>query len=724
MKQISQNYKTGEIKVQEVVEPLLKSRGILVETSFSVVSLGTEGMKAREGKLSYVGKAKARPDQVKKVVQSVQQQGLWSTYRKVINKLDSLTPLGYSTSGIVKAVADDVTDFRVGDRVACAGVGYANHSEVNFVPSKLAVKIPQGVKMEDAAFSTVGAIAMQGYRQANMQLGEVAFVVGLGLLGQILVQILSAAGIKVLGCDLDKKKCELARQHGAEYAVHPTDEELLSFISKATNGKGIDCSFITAGGNSNGPAELAVQIARDRGKVVVIGKSKMDLDWKDYYEKELEIKYSRSYGPGRYDANYEERGIDYPIGYVRWTENRNIESFLYLLDKAVISFDKLISKKYSFEEAPDLYDKLAKGENIGIGVLFDYKVDEGKREETINKPSRVFEKTDLAVLGVIGAGNYASSMLLPFLKQNSDVVLHTVNTTASLTGENAKLKFGFKYHSTDVNATLNNEEINSILIATRHKTHASFVAAALKANKSVFVEKPLALNQAELELIRKSIVESGNDRIQVGFNRRFSRAVKKLADFWKERKSTIFTANYRVHAGQMDDGSWYLDSSEGTRFLGEGGHFIDTISYIFDSRPVSVYAQTMSGGGEMSDNVDNVSAIITYQNGSVANLQYLTQGGDKVPKEYLEVHGNGKTAILDNFTKVYYYDKSTTKKLSLGVVDKGQKIELKEFINSVRGISDFPISIDELFDTTLTTIAIQKSFQESRLVNIAEFWNE
>ncbi|MEM6816013.1 MAG: bi-domain-containing oxidoreductase, partial [Bacteroidota bacterium] len=667
----------------------------------------------------------ARPDQVKKVIQSVQQQGLWATYSKVMNKLDSLTPLGYSTSGIVEAVGNGITEFKVGDRVACAGAGYANHAEVNFVPSNLAVKIPKNVDLEEAAFSTVGAISMQGFRQSNMQLGEIACVIGLGLIGQILVQILNASGIRVIGLDLDPSKCELAKKHGVEIAMHPSDDELMPTIEKATKGRGIDCIFITAGGTSNGPAELAVQIARDRGQVIVVGKTKMDLDWKDYYEKELEVKFSRSYGPGRYDQLYEEGGIDYPIGYVRWTENRNIESFLYLLDKKLICLNKLISNRFSFNNAPELYERLASGDNIGIGVLFDYRKTALETKSTVASDSQTtYIKKDLVSLAVIGVGNYASSVLIPYLRKNSAVNLHTVNTTSSLTGEGAKVKFGFQNHSTDVDSTLAEPDINSILIATRHKTHAKFVASALRANKSVFVEKPLAINQTELEEVRNAIAESGNSRLQVGFNRRFSNAIQLIANNWSSRKSILFTASYRVHAGKMDKGSWYLDASEGTRFIGEGGHFIDTLSYILEARPVSVFAQSLSHDHSTYDDFDNMSAIIKYDNGSVATLQYLTKGGNKLPKEYFELHGGGKSAVMNNFQSVQFYDNKSSKKKSLRVIDKGQKKELDEFILATKGDKSFPFSIDELFDTTLTTLAIHKSLQEARLIYLSEFWDE
>ena len=372
MKQISQNYKNGKIQLERVTLPALKSNGVLVKTLFSVISSGTEGMKVREGKMNYLQKAKARPDQVKKVIQSVNQQGFWNTYQKVMNKLDSLTPLGYSLSGRVIAVGAGAEEFQVGQLVACAGAGYANHGEVNFIPKNLTVPIPDEVSPEHAAFATIGAIAMQGYRQSSIQLGETACVIGLGLIGQILVQILNAAGIQVLGIDISENRCTLANSCGAVFSCTPHEPSLVQHVMRHTQNLGVDCIFITAGGNTNQPVEISASIARDRARIVDVGKTKLDLPWNSYYEKELEVVFSRSYGPGRYDANYEEKGIDYPVGYVRWTERRNIQSFIDLLAKKSISLDPIIAEVFDFEQAEKVYNDLAEGKQNGLGLLFRY----------------------------------------------------------------------------------------------------------------------------------------------------------------------------------------------------------------------------------------------------------------------------------------------------------------------------------------------------------------
>ncbi len=722
---ISQNYKTGKISIKDSSLPTLKNGGVLVQTSYSLISAGTEGMKVREGKMNYLEKAKARPDQVKKVLESVRQQGLWSTYQKVINKLDSLTPLGYSTSGIIVEVGAGADGLQIGQRVACAGAGYANHAEINFVPKNLVVPIPENVSTEHAAFTTVGAIAMQGYRQAEMQLGEVACVIGLGLLGQLLVQILKASGVHVIGVDISQERCDLAQKSGAESAYHPDDQSLHGAMKRLSRGFGADVIFITAGGSSNGPTELAVQLARDRARVVDIGKTKLDLSWKDYYEKELDVRFSRSYGPGRYDPNYEEKGIDYPIGYVRWTERRNMESFLDLIASNKIDLNLILSKVYSFDDAEEVYQKLADGNLGGIGVLFKYNE---VNLNTSTVPKNKFETPTGKVkieaplkIGTIGAGNYASSMLLPHLKDHKDVRLVQVATATPLSAENAKDKFLFEEITTDYKSMLARPDIDAVIIATRHKAHAQMTIDGLRAGKAIFVEKPLAIQLSEVEAIHSAIVETQNERLQVGFNRRFSPLVIKMKETLNQVQGPLMIT-YRVHAGQMDASSWYLDNDEGSRFIGEAGHFIDVISYLTNSQAISVYAKTLSPAKLNKDDLDNLSVIITYQDGSIGNLLYLTQGDNKVPKEYVEVFGGGLTLQLNNFEKLNIYSKGKLKTISSSRIDKGQKNEMSAFVNAILNNTEMPISIDSLINTTLVTLGADLSIKNNTAINILDFW--
>ena len=725
MKQVSQNYKTGAIRLEQTNVPAVRGGGVLVRTHYSVVSAGTEGMKVKEGKMSYLGKARARPDQVKKVLNTLRQQGLAATYQKVMNKLDKLTPLGYSLSGDVIAVGAGAEEFHIGQRVACGGAGYANHAEVNFAPKNLVVPIPDSVSTKHAAFATVGAIAMQGFRQAEMQLGETACVVGLGLLGQLLVQILRAAGVQVIGVDIVEARCELALKCGAAAAVRPDDPRLRNVVGRMTDGHGADAVFITAGGSSNGPLELAVEIARDRARIVDIGKTKLDLPWNDCYMKELDLRFSRSYGPGRYDPHYEEQGIDYPIGYVRWTERRNMASFLDLVADKHVQLDSIITSVRSFDEAEHVYQELADGKGDSLGTVFEYAHGEEHQKHlpvvaAASAGAGRSPADGVVRLGVIGAGNYASTMLLPHLKANRAVVLNGVATASGLSGQDAMRKFGFQRATTNHKDLLESPEVDAVIIATRHSAHARMVVEAIQAGKAVYVEKPLALNLDEVKLIRKAIVEADNDRLMVGFNRRFAPAVSDIATRFKKLQAPM-TIHYRIHAGQLESGSWYLDRKEGSRFVGEGGHFIDTISFISGSRPVTVFAQSLRPDKPTADDLENVAVAIQYENGSVGNILYLTQGGPKSPKEYLEVFGGGMTAQLHNFESVIYYEGDRSSK-SRWRVNKGQKEEMDAYIECVRSAKPMPISLTELIDTTLATLAVVESLKTATPIHLADLY--
>ena len=489
MKQIAQNYKTGEISLLDVPVPACKPGGVLVRSDFSLISMGTETMKIHESKLSLIGKARARPDQVKKVMETVAQLGPVATYQKVMNRLDSYTPLGYSLAGVVVAVGAGADEFKVGQRVACGGNQFALHAEYNWVPRNMCVAVPEGVAPLHAAFTTVGSIAMQGFRQSDARLGETACVIGLGLVGQILVQILRAAGVQVLGIDVAKDRCDLATLGGAIACGMPGDtsfDAMKTRLLALTSGAGADCIFLTAGGNTNQPVEVAAELARDRARIVDIGKCRLDLPWNAYYGKELDVRFSRSYGPGRYDPNYEERGIDYPIGYVRWTERRNMECILGLLAAEKLNFDVITSDVVAFDDAVAVYDKIGRGELRGLGVVFEYPLNGSAIEAMAKMPVapaqlrlRSAAPTGRVRLGVIGCGNYATTMLLPHLKQRPDVELVEVVTATALSAANARAKFGFARVSTDFRSLLADPEIDAVLIATRHDSHSQMVCEAL-----------------------------------------------------------------------------------------------------------------------------------------------------------------------------------------------------------------------------------------------------
>jgi len=600
MKQIAQNYKSGDLTLLDVPIPVCRPGGVLVRSLFSLISTGTEMMKVSEARMSMIGKARARPDQVRKVLDSVAQQGAVSTYKKVMNRLDSYTPLGYSLAGVVVEVGSGAEEFRVGQLVAAAGNEHALHAEYNWIPVNLCVPVPDGVAPEHAAFATVGAIAMQGVRRAEAQLGETACVVGLGLVGQLVVRLLIAAGVRVVGLDVIEDRCRLAEKAGAVLCAPPTDEGLASAqraLAELTDGRGADHVLLAAGGSSNGPVEIAAKLARDRACVVDIGKTGLDIPWNAYYDKELDLRFSRSYGPGRYDDRYERDGIDYPAGYVRWTERRNLACFVDLIARQDIEVATLVSAVVPFEQATTAYNDLAAG-NQAVGVLLEYPVRQS--DSGLGVPTKMVAASTPAAarnsaqrqvsIGFIGAGNYASTMLLPHLAKLSNSRLEHVATTTPLSAANAQRRFGFMRASTTAQAVLEDESLDAIFIVTRHHTHADLVCQALQTGKAVFCEKPLALTQGELDNVVEALSSSGNQRLMVGFNRRFAPLLSQMRE-WFGDVADGSVSRYLINAGQLEADSWYLESElEGTRFTGEGGHFVDTLSWWADSLPAEVFA--------------------------------------------------------------------------------------------------------------------------------------
>ena len=721
MRQVSQNYRTGRIRLEEADAPGCEPGGVLVQTAFSLVSAGTEGMKVREGRMSLLGKALARPDQVKKVLRTLRQQGPQATFQKVMNRLDSLTPLGYSLAGTVLDVGPGAEEFQRGQNVACAGAEYAHHAEVVFVPRNLVVPVPADVALHHAAFATVGAIALHGFRRSELQLGETAGVVGLGLLGQILVRILKAAGVGAVGVDVSPERCRLAVDGGSAAATVPDDPRLAEDVGRLTGGRGLDAVFVTAGGDSNQPIELAVELARDRARVIEIGKTRVEIPWNDYYQKELEVRFSRSYGPGRYDPVYEEDGIDYPPGYVRWTERRNMAAFLDLVAQRRIDLEPIITSIHPFEEAEQVYQAMAEGRSGGLGMLFRYAATPAPAPPPPPRTAeRAVARRSQARIGVIGAGNYASTMLLPHLAADPRSRLVAVATRSSLTALNASRRFPFERHGTDATDLLSSGDLDAVVIATRHSSHAPLAAAALRAGLTVFVEKPLAIDRAGLEGVRQAITAGGNDRLMVGFNRRFAPLLVELRDFFSPRAGPLFLS-YRVHAGQLEAGSWYLREDEGSRFVGEGGHFLDVFAFLTGARPRTVSASTLRPASATPDDRENVAVTVTYDDGSVGSLLYLTQGARRVPKEQLEVFGGGRTAQLDNFGLLHLYtaDRKQTRKARS---DKGQRAEMSALVEAVCGGGPLPVSVDDLIDTTLATLAVGMSLRRGAPVSMADFW--
>jgi predicted dehydrogenase/threonine dehydrogenase-like Zn-dependent dehydrogenase len=719
MKQIAQNYKSGELTVLDAPAPICRPGGALVRSLYSLISTGTEMMKLAEAKMSMAGKARARPDQVRKVLDTVAQQGAVTTYKKVMSRLDSYTPLGYSLCGVVTEVGRGAEEFRVGQLVAAAGNEYALHAEYNWVPVNLCAPVPPGVAAEHAAFSTVGSIAMHGVRRAEVQLGETACVIGLGLIGQLVVRLLIASGVRVVGLDVIEDRCRLAENAGATLCAAPTGEgteAIQRTLHEITSGRGADHVFLAAGGSSNGPVETASKLARDRARIIDIGKTKLDLPWNAYYDKELDVRFSRSYGPGRYDERYELEGVDYPAGYVRWTERRNLECFLDLIARKEIEVQTLVSGVFPFEKAVTVYADLASGSLPAVGVLLEYPTPPA--DGPVPKTSRVLSgerrpaprapRQGQLAIGFIGAGNYASSMLLPHLARLETVRLAHVATARSLSAVNAQRRFGFMTASTTTAAVLEDGSLGAIFIVTRHHTHAELVCQALETGKAVFVEKPLALTRDELERIVNVIVTTGNDRLMVGFNRRFAPLLVQMKAQFGQRSCGSAT-RYLVNAGPLAPDSWYRnEETEGSRFTGEGGHFIDTLSWWAGSLPNEVYAVR---GPEEAD----VQATVQFQNGSCGVISYVTAGNSRFPKETFDAAGAGRSARLDNFkTATVWADRQRSVKRARGGQDKGQRSELESFIQAVLTSAAMPISVDSLVATTGATIAVGESLLSGR----------
>lgn len=715
MKQVVQNFKTGELKVEELPPPVLRPGGVLVRTAYSLISAGTERTTVATAQSSLIGKARQRPDLVKQVLDSVRREGLVNTYEKVMARLETVKALGYSAAGTVIEVGEGVRGFRIGDQVACAGVGYASHAEINFVPTNLCTLLPEGISLTGAAYTTLGAIAMQGVRQAQVQLGENVVVIGLGLIGQLTIQMLKAAGCRILGIDLDQAVVDLAIKSGAHQAINRS-EDVHKLVDAFTQGRGADSIILTASTNSNDPVKLAGEIARDRGRVVVVGAVKMDIPREHYYMKELELCLSRSYGPGRYDPDYEEYGQDYPIGYVRWTEKRNMEEFLRLVAEKHINLELLTTHRFPVEKASDAYDLiLGKTGERCCGVLLEYPKD-GKVVSRIatrySDKSSSPTKGELAV-GFIGAGNFATASLLPHLRTAKGVKLTGVANSTGVSSKNTAERFRFAFSSTDAKEVINDSNTNCVFIATRHSTHGELVLAALKKGKAVFVEKPLCLNQTELKAIFQAQQESGQ-ALLVGFNRRFSPLAIQLKQAFG-RKTSPYSMIYRVNAGFIPKDNWIQDPLQGGgRIIGEVCHFIDLMQFFTDADPIQVFAQSIKSGSDKETDEDSVMINITFSDGSIGTVHYLAIGDKSFPKERLEVFGAGSVAVLDDFKTATFTRNNNSSKFASSGQDKGHRTEVESFIASLQKNNTAPIPLNSLLLTTLTTFRALDSLRTGK----------
>lgn len=720
MHQLTQKLKDGNMQVLEVPVPVLGPGQVLLRNHYSLISAGTEGSTVQAARKSLLGKARERPQQVKQVLDSLKTQGLMQTYRAVMKKLEAYSPLGYSCAGVVLEVGPGVTEFRPGDLAAAGGLA-ASHAEVVAVPVNLCVRLPAGADLKQAAYNTLGAIALQGVRQADLRLGECAAVIGLGLLGQLTCLLLRAAGIRPIGIDIDPAMVALAREHAADLALERQAAGIEGQIEDFTKGLGCDAVIITAATDSLDPINFAGAIARKKGRIVIVGNVPTGFDREPhYYRKELEVRMSCSYGPGRYDPLYEEKGIDYPPGYVRWTEKRNMEAFQELLATGKIDLSYLTTHVFPLEEAPRAYELLLSKKEPYVGILIEYDTaKEHRRGPVLLKPKAgtAAPPPGTATIGFIGAGSYAQSHLLPNLPRDSRVTLKGVMTATGTGSRSVAERFGFEFCTSDARDILNNEEINTVFIATRHDSHADLVIQALKAGKHVFVEKPLCLREEELEEIRQVYDErlsAGNaGLLMVGYNRRFSPLVQILKEKLPVGPMAML---YRVNAGAIPPDSWIQDpDSGGGRIIGEVCHFIDLLIYINGSLPEKVYATAMPAPQNLQD---TVTINLTFANGSIGTICYFANGDKSLPKEYLEVYSHGTVAVLDDFRSLSILSRGRKQGKKLFSQDKGQKKEVERFINDIITGGKTLIPFDEIYFASLSSFRIIESLRKAQCIII------
>ncbi len=716
MKQLIQDFSNGDLVVEEVPPPALKHQGILVQNHYSLISAGTEKSTVAAGRANLLGKARQRPDLVRQVWDNFRREGLFATIKKVRNKLSTPKPLGYSSAGVV--LESNCPEFQAGDRVACAGGEYAHHAEIIFVPKNLAAKIPEGVSFQDASFTTLAAIAMQGVRQADVRLGESVVVIGLGLVGQLTVQLLKAAGCRVIGLDLEPALLKTAEQVSGCDMTAISGSGVEPMVSNATDGLGADAVILTASTKSNQPLELAIELVRKKGTVVVVGGIGMDIPREPFYRKELALKISCSYGPGRYDPGYEEEGLDYPAAYVRWTENRNMSAALALMDSGRLQVSQLVSKTYEIGDAHQAYEQILNPDKQALpAVLLEYPTS-GAVAKRIQVGTPRAEKAGVRI-GMAGAGSFARTYLIPPIKESGAALVGVCNGTG-VSARSAAKGFGFEWCTTDFQELLAGD-INTVFIATRHHLHASQAIAALQAGKHVFVEKPLCLTMEELEAVLEASVSS-NCHLMVGFNRRFSPYLGKMRDFFSESAAPV-CVHYRVNAGRLAPDHWALDPRQGGgRVLGEVCHFVDSAAFLCRGRIVSVYAEKMECGRGEEGAEDNLTVILKMDNGSLATIAYLTNGHARVPKERIEVSGFGRSAILDNFSHAELFKDGSGQRLKFK--GKGHREEVHAFLKAVESGGDSPISLESLAMTTRATLAILESLRSQENIVLESFSTE
>jgi predicted dehydrogenase/threonine dehydrogenase-like Zn-dependent dehydrogenase len=698
MKQVLQSLKNGTTSLSDIPAPQLKAEHVLIRTRQSLISPGTEKMLLDFGKASLLQKARQQPDKISMVLDKIKTDGLLSTLDAVRSKLDQLIPMGYSNVGEIIALGKGVTEFHVGDRVVSNGA----HAEIVSVPKNLCCKVPATVCDEDAVFTVLGAIALQGIRLALPTLGETFAVIGLGLIGLLTVQLLRAQGCRVLGLDLDADKVALAKQLGAQALQVSAETDPIAVAYEFSRARGVDGVIITASTQSNEPIQQAAQMCRQRGRIILVGVSGLELARADFYKKELSFQVSCSYGPGRYDPAYEEQGHDYPLGFVRWTQQRNFEAFLDILAQKTLTTAPLITHRLTFSESEAAYDLLTDNTSkIGILLTYDIPAAQSLPAQTIQLNETMPAHSAALTVGVIGAGNYASRILIPAFKK-AGAVCKTLASTTGISGRRFGLAFGFHHVTTDVETLFTDPGIDTLIVASRHDSHARFVVKALRAGKNVFVEKPLCLSLNELEEI-KDQYQNSHQLLMVGFNRRFAPHIQKIKSLLAPvttPKSFIMTVN----AGDIPATHWTQDAvTGGGRLVGEACHFIDLLRYLAGC-PITAYHVAHMDQVAIRD--DKVCITLSFSDGSLGTIHYLANGHRSYPKERLEIFSDGKVLQLDNFRKLRGYGWPNFKRLNLFQQNKGQQECARQFMNAVKFALPAPIPAAELFEVAQITLEI------------------
>lgn len=717
MKQIIQNYKTGELKVVDVPVPVVDSKSILVKTVNSLISAGTERTKIETAQMSLIEKAISRLDLVKTVMTNIKQEGLIFTIKKAFNKLNTPITLGYSCSGEVLEIGDNVVEFKVGDRVACVGENYATHAEINKVHKDFAVLIPENVDYEEASFVGLGAIVLNSVELAQILPNEKVAVIGLGLIGQLVVQILKVKNCEVFGIEIDEDKIELAKKFGLDVGGSPIKDDILALSLSFTDNLGFDAVIISAASKNNLPIELAGKISRYKGRVILVGAMPIIIPRKDYYEKELFFIISSGFGAGLYYKP--EKNRMYPYNYKPLIMQENMRNFLKLISEKKVNVKQLITHRFNIDEAKNSYELIRSNKEKYIGIVFNYnkEISYNKKKVMVPPSQAKKQKEGKINIGFIGAGSFAQGYLLPELKKYKNVNLVGVATFSGNTARNVAEKFGFEYCTTDYNEILNDDKIESIFITTRHNLHYKFVIESLKASKKTFVEKPLCIKEEELKEIISVYVSQKNSFLMIGFNRRFSPFTIKLKEFLKNRISPIIMS-YRINAGYLSPEHW-INNPEigGGRIVGEICHFVDLFQYITGSEPVEVYAMAVDENKEIFL-IDNIIISIKFADGSIGNINYNSKGDISFPRERLEVFCENSVAIIDNFTNSSFIRSGITKKFNKLSRDMGHNNEIRNVIEAILNNRNSPISFYEIIATTLTTFKILESLHKKQPIRI------